>query len=228
MPIPDLSSFKYDPTESSLKRPSSVLPAETIPTPKRPSNWSGPLAPLLEPGLVIVFVGFNPGIKSGETGHHYAHPSNRFWKYLYWSGFTSKLHTPNEDVKLPHLYRIGFTDLVARCTKGIQQLTKEEMIAGVSGLDERIAEVSPKAVCLVGKGIWEAVAKARNWDKKEFKYGLDTLHKFGDNKTALFCVPSTSGLNSIPSETQLEAWKSMKKTVENLPPAEDLNPVEET
>lgn len=216
MPVPDLSLFRFDREESLENRLSSPPPIEKIPTPKRPGNWSGPLAPLLEPGLNIVFVGFNPGIKSGETGHHYAHPSNRFWKYLFWSGFTPKLHTPNEDVKLPHLYRIGFTDLVARSTKGIQQLTKEEMIGGVSGLNQRIAEVSPKAVCLVGKGIWEAMAKANNWDKKKFKYGFDELHKVGNEKSALFCVPSTSGLNSISPEIQLEAWVSMRIQLEYL------------
>ena len=32
--------------------------------------------------LTILFVGFNPSIRSSEAGHHYANPNNRFWRIL--------------------------------------------------------------------------------------------------------------------------------------------------
>lgn len=32
----------------------------------------------IQPGLSILFVGINPGLKSAQVGHHFAGPSNRF------------------------------------------------------------------------------------------------------------------------------------------------------
>lgn len=36
----------------------------------------------LAKNLKVIFVGFNPSLKSAETGHHYANPNNLFWKIL--------------------------------------------------------------------------------------------------------------------------------------------------
>ena len=46
-----------------------------------------PLRDRIAPGVRVLFVGINPGIRSAETGHHFAGYSNRFWKLL----FDSKL-----------------------------------------------------------------------------------------------------------------------------------------
>ena len=54
----------------------------------------------LQPGLDIVFIGFNPGIRSGETGHHYAGHSNRFWKIIHESGLTPRKYLAEEDASL--------------------------------------------------------------------------------------------------------------------------------
>lgn len=53
-------------------------------------------------------------------------------------------------------------------------LTKVEMDAGVPILEAKIAAQRPEAVCLVGKGIWEAVWRVRHGRairKEEFRYG---------------------------------------------------------
>ena len=49
---------------------------------------------VIAPGLPVLFVGVNPGIRSGETHHHFAHPSSRLWTALYESGFTPQLLRP--------------------------------------------------------------------------------------------------------------------------------------
>jgi mismatch-specific thymine-DNA glycosylase len=36
----------------------------------------------IAPGLRVLFVGVNPGVRSAITGHHFAGYSNRFWKLL--------------------------------------------------------------------------------------------------------------------------------------------------
>ena len=42
-----------------------------------------PIPDHLANNLQILFVGFNPSIRSAETGHHFANPNNRFWKILF-------------------------------------------------------------------------------------------------------------------------------------------------
>lgn len=65
------------PTATKRKRASSKYVA--------PSHYAHlpPLVDILEPNLICVFVGVNPGITTSQRGHAYAHPSNLFWKLLY-------------------------------------------------------------------------------------------------------------------------------------------------
>jgi TDG/mug DNA glycosylase family protein len=65
---------------------------------------------LLRPGLNLLFCGYNPSLTSGQTGHHYAHPGNRFWRVLHASGITDRLYAPEEDASLLDL-GIGFTNV---------------------------------------------------------------------------------------------------------------------
>ncbi len=47
---------------------------------------------VIAPGLRILFVGINPSLYSGATGHHFARSqggNSRFWPVLYQSGFRS-------------------------------------------------------------------------------------------------------------------------------------------
>ena len=50
---------------------------------------TGPLPALIHffrlhpPGVAVLFVGINPGVRSSLTGHHFAGYSNRFWKLLF-------------------------------------------------------------------------------------------------------------------------------------------------
>ena len=55
---------------------------------------------LLEPGLKLLFCGYNPSLRSGQTGYHYAHPGNRFWCVLVAAGITERLYAPEEDAWL--------------------------------------------------------------------------------------------------------------------------------
>lgn len=66
----------------------------------------------LDYGLSVVFIGFNPSLKSGEVGHHYANPRNRFWRILEGAGLTPRLYNPSEDRELLKL-GFGFTNIVS-------------------------------------------------------------------------------------------------------------------
>ncbi|HBK67626.1 MAG TPA: mismatch-specific DNA-glycosylase, partial [Firmicutes bacterium] len=40
--------------------------------------------------MKILFIGYNPGLRSAELGHHYAGRSNSFFPFLYQSGLISE------------------------------------------------------------------------------------------------------------------------------------------
>ncbi|KAL1960059.1 hypothetical protein VTO42DRAFT_231 [Malbranchea cinnamomea] len=150
----------------------------------------------IPPGLILLFVGVNPGIMTGQTGFVYAHPSNLYWRLLHSSGITTHRHPPSDTYRLPELYAVGNTNIVARATRDASQLSRAEMDAGVPVLEEKIAKNRPEAVCLVGKSIWEAVwrvRKGRNIKKEEFKYGWQDESENMGRVLAPGSVSSSSG-----------------------------------
>lgn len=220
------------PTSVSRKR----LQTPTTTTPKKrkrnaskyapPSTYAhlDPLTDILAPNLICVFVGTNPGIRTSTSGHAYAHPSNMFWKLLHSSGCTDRRCSPSEDVDLPRLYSMGNTNIVARPTRDAGELSKEEMTAGAGVLDEKIARWKPEAVCIVGKGIWEAIWRwkhGRGIRKEEFRWGWqDVGENMGVGRggngegegewkgSKVFVATSTSGLSASLRPPEKEAiWR---------------------
>lgn len=114
----------------------------------------------LKENLDILFVGFNPSIRSGQTGHHYANPNNRFWKILFESGLTPRKYHPTEDSSLLDL-GYGFTNIVSRPTKVADEITKEEYKEGRKQLKKKIEKYKPLLVCFVGKGVYQEYRQIR-------------------------------------------------------------------
>lgn len=186
------------------------------------------LTDTLLPGLICVFIGVNPGLKTASSGHAYAHPSNLFWKLLYSSGCTPRLCKPCEDRDLPRLYALGNTNIVSRATKDASELSKAEMDEGVAVLEEKTARWRPEAVCVVGKGIWESIWRVRHGrsiKKEEFRYGWqDDCERMGRVKAKegqagwggawVFVATTTSGLAAgmRPDEKE-EIWKILGEWV---------------
>ncbi|MFC7439792.1 mismatch-specific DNA-glycosylase [Laceyella putida] len=140
----------------------------------------------LAPNLDVLFVGFNPSLKSGETGHHYANPHNRFWKILHQSGLTPRLYRAEEDGELLKL-GYGFTNIVARPTQSAAEITKEEYRAGRRELKQKIETVRPRVVCFVGKGVYTEYSGRRN-----VAWGLQETPVVPGVQE--FVAPSSSGL----------------------------------
>jgi TDG/mug DNA glycosylase family protein len=103
----------------------------------------------LAPGLSILFVGINPGLRSAEVGHHYAGPSNRFWKLLFDSGLIPSPMTYQDDWQLPE-FGYGLTNLIARPTAGVQDLGKQDFLQGHQALLTKITTYQPRLVALLG------------------------------------------------------------------------------
>lgn len=168
---------------------------------------SQPLPDYLRPGLKVLFVGFNPSIYSGQQGHHFASPNNRFWKILYESGLTSRQYSSVEDAKLLEL-DYGLTNLVARPTRAAADISSAEYAAGRELLLPKISLNHPQVVCLVGKGVYQIYAR-----KKQAAWGFqnsETTPGVTD-----FVAPSSSGLVRMSMEQIVAIYKLLNVYLQN-------------
>ncbi len=158
---------------------------------------------ILEPGLDLVFVGFNPSLVAWRTGHYYANPGNRFYHLLWESGLTPRLLGPAEDRTLP-AYGIGVTDLVGRPSAGIDDLPREEFVAGANPTLARLRAAAPRAVCCNGLGVHRALVGRSASGLGRQPHGLPDLPS-----AALFVVPSSSGRCNGRAAERLLAWRDV-------------------
>lgn len=205
--------------QPTIKKPNSTTP----------SNYAHPdkyihldnLPPLLKPSLSCLFIGYNPGLVSALKGHYYAHPTNLFWSLIYESRVVDRPVTYKDDEALLDEYNYGFHDLVLRPTKGINELSNQEMIDNVPRLEEELVEYSPKVVCFVGKGIWEKIYRykvGKRLSTKEFTWGLQSNEEFvlADGKCKLFVLPSTSGLAAgMKRSEKLDIWFKLAELLDS-------------
>jgi double-stranded uracil-DNA glycosylase len=167
-------------------------------------NWQEKMKPIrdhIEENLTILFVGFNPSIRSSELGHHYANPNNRFWKIIYEAGLTPRKFESFEDEKLLDL-GYGFTNIVARPTKAADEITKQEYQEGKEILKRKIEQFRPQVVCFVGKGVYLEYSgrKAAPWGKQIESVVPGTID---------FVSPSSSGLVRMKLEEIVDIYKEL-------------------
>jgi len=140
--LADTDEEKKPPSPSLAKkrRESShyVPPSEYAHVPK--------LLDILEPNLIYIFAGTNPGTRTVTAGHAYAHLSKLFWKLLHSSGCTDVRLLPENDVDLPRWYAIGNRNIVGRPSKDAAELSKTEMSDGTPILEEKMRKYRPEAV----------------------------------------------------------------------------------
>lgn len=164
-----------------------------------------PIPDHLAEGLTVLFVGYNPSIRSSETGHHYANPNNRFWNIIHQAGLTPRKYQPHEDGDLIQL-GYGFTNIVPRPTRTAAEITKEEYAEGREQLIRKLKKYRPKAVCFVGKGVYEQFArrKADHWGfQPEMYQQVPGVKEFAG--------PSSSGLVRMKMESIVEIYRALNK-----------------
>jgi TDG/mug DNA glycosylase family protein len=110
----------------------------------------------IKPGMRVLFVGINPGVRSALTGHHFAGFSNRFWKLLFESGLVPEPIAFEQDDRLPE-FGFGITNLIPRPSPGINDLVPSEYIEGWKTLDTKIRRYRPKVIALVGVTLYRAI-----------------------------------------------------------------------
>jgi mismatch-specific thymine-DNA glycosylase len=151
---------------------------------------------ILDTDLKVLFVGINPGLTSTARGHHYAGPTNHFWPCLSESGLVDRKVTFEDDVDMPNLYRLGFTNLTARTTRKASDLSLNEQRLGIPVLNSKFEMLRPRIACFVGKGIYEIYSKqkCKEMGVQNENHAIPWLS--GEGKTIMFVMPSTSGIVS--------------------------------
>lgn len=161
----------------------------------------------IKPGVRVLFVGINPGVRSALTGHHFAGFSNRFWKLLFESRLVPERITFEDDDRLPE-FGYGITNICARATPGIDTLLPHEYVEGRVKLRRKIARHRPATVAMVGVTVFRAMFPER---KGAVRLGLqpETI-----GKTAVFVLPNPSGRNAnFTYAEMLAAFRSLKRRI---------------
>jgi double-stranded uracil-DNA glycosylase len=160
----------------------------------------------IEPGVRVLFVGINPGIRSALTGHHFAGYSNRFWKLLYDSGLVPEPITTVDDGRLPE-WGFGITNLIPRATPGIDTLTSAEYVTGVVTLRRKVRRFKPSVVAFVGVSLFRAIFAVRG----SIALGPQRETFAG---ARVFVLPNPSGRNANFSYTEMrQAFRQLARMI---------------
>ena len=140
------------------------------------------------PGVQILFVGINPGIRSAAIGHHFAGYSNRFWKLLYDSRLIPEPIGAEDDARLCD-WGFGITNLIPRMTPGIDTLEPHEYPAGLRRLRRKVKRWKPRVIAFVGVSLYRVI-----FDRKgPVKLGRQKETFEG---AKVFVLPNPSGRNA--------------------------------
>jgi TDG/mug DNA glycosylase family protein len=166
----------------------------------------------LAPGLRVLFVGINPGVRYAISGHHFAGFSNRFWKLLRDSQLVDEPIGSEQDGRLLE-WGYGITNLIARPTPGINDLKPLEYVEGWKALERKIRRYRPSIVALVGITLYRAIRPLLGaYDKLpggaiEPGFQAEMIHG-----SRIFVLPNPSGRNANFSyDEMLEAFTALQR-----------------
>ena len=174
------------------------------------------------PGLRVLFVGINPGIRSAAIGHHDAGHSNRFWTLLHESGLVPVPLTCEPDVRLPE-WDYGLTNLVARPSRGVGDLKPADHAAGQLALRRKIKRFRPEVVALLGVTIYQVLLQRTARDRGVAREPVPIgLHASGLHGARVFVLPNPSGRNAnFFYAKMLATFRSLKNYLDRSPSETD-------
>jgi TDG/mug DNA glycosylase family protein len=171
----------------------------------------------IAPGLRVLFVGINPGVRSALSGHHFAGFSNRFWKLLRDSGLVPEPLVSEQDARLLE-WGYGITNLIARPTPGINDLKPSEYVEGWTVLERKIRRYRPAVVALVGITLYRAIQPllgAKGTPRARAippGFQAESIHG-----ARIFVLPNPSGRNANFSyDEMLAAFTELRRAVSDL------------
>lgn len=170
----------------------------------------------IQPGVRVLFVGVNPGVRSAVTGHHFAGYSNRFWKLLFESRLVPVPITFEADDRLPE-FGFGITNLIARPSPGVDDLMPLEYAQGWKIVEKKIRKYRPEIVALVGVTVYRAIrplvegAGGKGAKTGPIALGFQPPSIHG---ARVFVLPNPSGRNANFSYAEmLDAFKSLRRAL---------------
>jgi double-stranded uracil-DNA glycosylase len=174
----------------------------------------------VQPGIRVLFVGINPGVRSAVTGHHFAGYSNRFWKLLWESKLIPEKISWKDDGRLVE-WGYGVTNLIARPSPGIDDLRPAEYAVGWKGLERKIKRFRPETVAFVGVTLYRAILPLLKPDRlgphespdrrRRPVVGLQhqTIHG-----ARIFVLPNPSGRNANFTHAEmLSAFRRLRRSI---------------
>ena len=179
-----------------------------------PRHWeSRRLEDRIGPGVVVLFVGINPGVRSATIGHHFAGFSNRFWKLLFDARLVPEMLRAEDDGRLTE-FGYGITNLVPRPTPGIDTLRPSEYVEGLEALKEKVRRWQPPIVAFVGVTLFRSIFGIPAGRK--ISLGLQRRERFEGAR--VFVLPNPSGRNANFSYAEmLQAFRRLKASVARTP-----------
>jgi double-stranded uracil-DNA glycosylase len=157
---------------------------------------------LVGPGVRLVFVGINPGLRTAATQIHFGNPGNRFRPALVVAGL---LEPPVDGVPgmteadLATLVSrgVGITNLVPVATARADELVNDQLLAGRVRLEEFVERHRPQVVAILGITAYRAA-----FGRPRATPGRQS-EPIGSAQ--LWVVPNPSGLNAHESVASLAA-----------------------
>jgi double-stranded uracil-DNA glycosylase len=151
---------------------------------------------LVVPDLRVLLVGINPSLWSGWSGVHFGRPSNRLWPTLHEAGLTPRRLVPEDTDELLDA-GIGITNLVNRATARADELTDDEIRAGVPRLRETVRRWRPRNVAVLG-----VTAYRTAFGRRKATVGRQDETLEG---ARVWVLPNPSGLNAHYQQPGLTA-----------------------
>lgn len=159
---------------------------------------------LVAPGMRVLLCGINPSLESGFRGLHFATPGNRLWPALHAAGWTPRRLQPSDTGEVLAA-GIGITNLVGRATARADELTDEELRAGLADVAGLAARWQPRWIGFLGMSAYRTATGHRRAAVGPQEAPLGGV--------PVWLLPNPSGLNAswqLPrlAEAYAELWQS--------------------
>lgn len=141
-------------------------------------------------------MGINPSLYSGWAGTHFARPGNRLWRTLHEAGFTDRILHPRETAAILAA-GLGITNLVARATARADELTAEEVRAGVTPLRRLTRRTRVPHIAFLGVSTYRVA-----FGSPKARVGRQDVTFEG---ATAWVLPNPSGLNAHYQQPALTA-----------------------
>jgi len=195
--------YNDDNEESAIHLAKSMR--KTIVQPSQATLSRQRLTDHIKPGVRILFVGINPGLRSAAIGHHFAGHSNRFWKLLFESKLVLEPLTHQDDWRLPE-WEFGLTNIIQRPSAGIDVLKPRDYVAGRKRLITIVKRYRPYIVALLGVTIYRMLFPEYRIERVSLGLKAETL-----SGCPVFVLPNPSGRNAHYSyRTMLTSFRALR------------------